>query len=82
MNKVSLNVLACIKKEMAVFKGSNDYPKMFKKLHCAIKSLPKSSVEEAKKWFSAAGNFIIKLRTSLSDKMIYTLCFLRSNLKV
>ena len=66
INKASLNVLDCIK-EMAVFEGSNDCPKMLKKLHYALKSLPPSLVE-AERCFSAAGLFITKLRTSLSDK--------------
>ena len=80
MNKASLNVLTCIKKEMAVFEGSNDCPKRLKKLHSASKSLPPSSVE-AERCFSAAGLFTNKLKISLSDKMIDT-CFLHSNLKV
>ena len=46
-------------------------------LEILLNSLPPSSVK-AEKCFSAAGLFILKLRSSLSDKIIDSLCFAHS----
>ena len=50
---------------------------MLTQLKHAISSIPATSVE-VERLFSAAGCFVTKLRISLQDDMVDTLCFLRS----
>ena len=45
----------------------------------ALMTIPASSVE-SERAFSAAGLFVSKLRTSLSDNSVDMLCFMRSHL--
>ena len=73
------SILTHIKKEMTFYEATNECPKVLKRLRSSLKSLPPSSVE-AERSFSAAGLFITKLRSSLSDDMIDDLCFLLSHL--
>ena len=45
----------------------------------ALMTIPATSVE-SERAFSAAGLFVSKLRTSLSDKSVDMLCFMRSHM--
>ena len=69
-----------IKKELALFYATGKRPSMLETLYNALKSIPPSSVE-AERCFSAAGLFVTKIRTSLRDDTLDTLCFLRAALK-
>ena len=62
---------------MTFYEATMECPKILKTLKSCLNSLPSSSVE-AERCFSAAGLFISKLRSSLSDEMIDSLCFARS----
>ena len=62
---------------MKYFEVTGDLPPMLTQLKHAISSIPATSVE-VERLFSAAGCFVTKLRTSLQDDMVDTLCFLRS----
>ena len=73
------NILNHIKKEMMFFEATQECPKALKRLKNCLDTFQPSSVE-AEKCFSAAGLFITKLRSSLSDYMIDLLCFMRSHL--
>ena len=73
------DILSEIKREMTIFENTGERPALLEKIFLAIKSLPPTSVE-AERAFSAAGLFVTKLRTRLSDKTIDTLCFLRKNI--
>ena len=75
----TLNILNHIKKEMMFFEATHKCPKCLKRLKNCLDTFPPSSVE-AERCFSAAGLFITKLRSSLSDYMIDLLCFMRSHL--
>ena len=70
------DILTEIKREMTIFENTGERPAILEKLFRAIQSLPPTSVE-AERAFSAAGMFITKLRSSLSDNSIDKLCFLR-----
>ena len=72
-------VLKCIKQEMAVFENLGERPKTLEMLFKALMTIPASSVE-SERAFSAAGLFVSKLRTSLSDNSVDMLCFMRSHL--
>ena len=62
---------------MTFYIATKECPKVLKSLKFYLNSLPPSSVE-ADRCFSAAGLFISKLRSSLSDKILDSLCFARS----
>ena len=66
-----------IKSETKYFEVTGDLPPMLTQLKHAILSIPATSVE-VERLFSAPGCFVTKLRTSLQDDMVDTLCFLRS----
>ncbi|GFX28100.1 uncharacterized protein TNCV_424271 [Trichonephila clavipes] len=68
-----------MKQEMQLF-DSTENPSPNIKLCDALKTIPPTSVE-AERAFSAAGLFVTKLRTRLSDKSINCLCFLKSYFK-
>ena len=72
-------VLKCIKQEMAVFENLGERPKTLEMLFKALMTISASSVE-SERAFSAAGLFVSKLRTSLSDNSVDMLCFMRSHL--
>lgn len=74
------DILTHIKKEMTFFEATQECPKALKMLKNCLDTLPPSSVE-AERCFSAAGLFVTKLRSSLSDYMIDILCFMRSHLQ-
>ena len=66
-----------IKSEMKYFEVTGDLPPMLTQLKHVISSNPATSVE-VERLFSAAGCFETKVKTSLQDDMVDTLCFLRS----
>ena len=74
----SHNILNLIKKEMGVYETSEygDLGNTLTKLRGALATIVPTSVE-AERAFSAAGLFVTKLRTRMSDTMIDCLCFLR-----
>lgn len=76
----SHNILNLIKKEMGVYETSEygDLGNTLTKLRGALATIVPTSVE-AERAFSAAGLFVTKLRTSMSDTMIDCLCFLRAH---
>ena len=79
--KESVTLITLIKREMAVFEGSGgkQIGEKLAFLKNALATVPPTSVE-VERLFSAAGLFVTKLRTSLSDEMLDTLCFLRASL--
>ena len=72
-------VLQQIKREMLVFETTGERPPHLEKLYRALVTLPPTSVE-AERVFSAAGLFITKIRTKLSDATVDSLCFMRKYL--
>ena len=66
-----------IKQEMNLFEGTRKMPTQLELLFNALFSIPPTSVE-AERAFSAAGLFVTKLRSCLSDKSLNALTFLRS----
>ena len=60
--------------EMTFYKATKECPKVLKS--CLNSLLPFSV--KAERYFSAAGLFISKLRSLLSDEMIDSLCFAHS----
>ena len=76
----SHNILNLIKKEMGVYETSEygDLGNTLTKLRGALATIVPTSVE-AERAFSAAGLFVTKLRTRMSDTMIDCLCFLRAH---
>ena len=73
------DILKIIKREIAVmeFHLMDEKPHCVSKLyHALLTSTPTST--EAERCFSSAGLLISKLRTSLKDDVIDSLCFLRS----
>ena len=65
-----------ISKELEVFEVTSERTKNIDLLYDAIQSVPPTSVE-SERAFSAAGIFVTKLRTRLSDKSINAICLLR-----
>ena len=61
-----------LKMELAIFENTGERPAILEKVFCAIKTLPPTSVE-AERAFSAAGMFVTKLRSRLSEKTINAL---------
>ena len=69
-------ILLEIKREMDVFEATGERPARLNKIYRAMTTLPASSVE-AERTFSAAGLFLPKIRSSLSDRSLDNLVFLR-----
>ena len=69
LDRIQENVLTRIKKEMTFYEATRECPVVLAIIKSCLNSLPPSSVE-AEKCFSAAGLFVSKLRSSLSDGMI------------
>ena len=63
-------------KELDIFEITSERTKNIDLLNDAIRSVPPTSVE-SERAFSAAGHFVTKLQTQLSDKNINVLCLLR-----
>lgn len=64
-----------ISKEMKIFEATGKRTDNLEKLYNALKTIPPTSIE-SERAFSAAGLFITKIRSSLSDSAIDNLCFL------
>ena len=62
---------------MMFFEATQECPKALKRLKNCQDTFPPFSVE-ADRCFTAAGLFVTKLRSSMSDYLIDLLCFLRS----
>ena len=77
LDRFQENILNHIKKEMTFYEATRECPKILKIVKSCLNSLPPSSVE-AERCFSAAGLFISKLRSSLSDEIFDCLIFARS----
>ena len=61
---------------LGLVENTGERPGILEKVFWAIKTLPPTSVE-AERAFSAAGMFVTKLRSRLSEKTIDALIFLR-----
>lgn len=66
-----------ISKEMNIFEVTGKRTDNLEKLYNALMTIPPTSVE-SERAFSAAGLFITKIRSSLSDSAIDNLCFLKN----
>ena len=66
-----------IKKEMTFYQATRECSKVLAIKKSCVNSHPPSSVK-AERCFGAAGLFVLKLRSSLSDEMIDCLIFARS----
>lgn len=66
-----------LSKELDIFEATGERTQNITLLLDALKTIPPTSIE-SERAFSAAGLFITKLRTRLSDRSVDTLCFLRS----
>ena len=75
MNDKSL--LAAIKSEMAVFECSGVRGRILQLVYSYLQSIPPTSVD-AERAFSAAGIFCTKVRSSLGDTTLDTLCIIHS----
>ena len=73
-------ILAEIKREMIIFENTKKRPALLDTIFRALKTIPPTSVE-AERAFSAAGLFLTKIRSRLSDAAIDNCCFLRNFLK-
>ncbi|GFT15875.1 uncharacterized protein TNCV_3314621 [Trichonephila clavipes] len=78
--KKSTSFNKIMKQEMQLFDSTENPSPNIIKLWDALKTIPPTSVE-AERAFSAAGLFVTKLRTKLSEKSINCLCFLKSYFK-
>ena len=72
-------ILLEIKREMTILETTGQRPPCLDQIFKAVSTLPPTSVE-AERAFSAAGLFVTKMRSSLSDNSLDTLCFLRHHL--
>ena len=70
------SLTAAIMAEMAVFESSKKQGRCLQKSYEYLLTIPLTSVE-AERAFSAAGLLCSKIRSSLHDKSLDTLCFLR-----
>ena len=66
--------------EMVIFENTNKRPAILDLIFRAIKTMPPTSIE-AERAFSAAGLFLTKLHSRLSDTALDYCCFLRKYLK-
>ncbi|KRZ73176.1 hypothetical protein T10_2690 [Trichinella papuae] len=71
------DIMKIIKDEMAVFEAVGQRPKTLQMLYDTLITVPPTSYW-AERSFSAAGLFVTKLRSSLEDETIDTLCLLLS----
>ena len=75
----SHDILMAVKREFSIYETTGDKPSCLEKVFRAVSSMPPTSVE-AERAFSAAGLFVTKMRSRLSDRSIDVLCFLRNYL--
>lgn len=64
-------------KDLEVFEATSERTPNITNLLNLLKSIPPTSVE-SKRVFSAAGLFVTKMRTRLSDRRVDCLCYLRA----
>lgn len=76
----SLSVGKYFGKELEVFEATGDRTLNITNLLNSLKSIPPTSVE-SERAFSAAGLFVTKMRTRLSDRSVDCLCYLRAYYK-
>lgn len=72
----SNDVLNQLRREFSSLQSTGERPLLLEKIFKALKGIPPTSAE-AERVFSAAGLFVTKLRSRLSDRSIDDLCFLR-----
>ncbi|GFT53264.1 uncharacterized protein TNCV_4233581 [Trichonephila clavipes] len=78
--KKSTSFNKIMKQEMQLFDSTENPSPNIIKLYDALKTILPTSVE-TERAFSAAGLFVTKLRTRMTDKSINCLCFLKSYFK-
>ncbi|GFU24171.1 uncharacterized protein TNCV_2007571 [Trichonephila clavipes] len=78
--KISTSFNKIMKQEMQLFDSAENPKPNIIKLCEALKTIPPTLVK-ADRAFSAAGSFVPKFRTRLSDKSINCFCFLKSYFK-
>lgn len=69
-----------ITKEMVIFEATKKRTNNLEKLYNALMTIPPTSIE-SERAFSAAGLFVTKIRSKLSDGAIDNLCFLKNYYK-
>ena len=74
------NNIKHLQKELNIFEVTGEKTNNIRFLIDALKTIPRTSIE-SERAFSAAGLFITKLRTILSDRSIDHLSFLKSYYK-
>lgn len=79
ITKKSGNLDKTINKEMAIFEEGGYRGLNLQKAYDYLNTIPPTSVE-AERVFSSSGKICSKIRSSLSDESLDTLCFLRSYL--
>ena len=79
--QVDSNLLQTIKKEMSLFKAGAVRGVHLSLAYRYLKSVPPTSVE-SERVFSASGYLCNKVRSSLNDKTLDELCFLRSHFQL
>ena len=79
-NEIQENSSVHINKDMAFHEATKKCPKVLTKLKFCLDCTPSSSVE-SERCFSTAKLFISRLKSSLSDEMIASLCLVRSLLE-
>ena len=78
--KIDLNDFTAIQKEMKVFEATKKRTENLELLYQALRSIPATSIE-SERAFSAAGLFITKLRSRISNDSINCICHLCSFFK-
>ena len=74
----SKDALKAVRREMATFEEDGTRGSYLREAYEYLKTVKPSSVE-SERAFSASGNFVTKLRSSLEDKTLNALCFLRAH---
>lgn len=80
VSSATASLHSALSKEFAVFEATGQRTYNLQILHKALLSIQPTSVE-SERAFSAAGLFITKLRSRLSDKSVNAMCVLRDHFK-
>ena len=75
----SHDILLAVKREFSIYETTGERPSCLERVYRAVSTMPPTSVE-AERAFSAAGLFVTKMRSSLSDRTVDVLCFLQNHL--